>query len=122
KDEIQSSTDSIGNLPLSSSGVRRLATFGTNLKYLQPLYISNAKNEFPREYVDDFQMESSVVAPIYTSSSNELLGAAIIDQGPNQSFTLTQDVYTALLKFGQSAGEVLEKFHSSIHELNEVIH
>src|SRR5699024_8500422 len=69
-----------------------------------------------------FQMESIVVAPIYTSSSNELLGAAIIDQGPNQSFTLTQDVYTALLKFGQSAGEVLEKFHSSIHELNEVIH
>jgi len=120
--EIQSITENIGNLPLISSGLKRLATFGTNLKYLQPLYISNAKNEFPKEYVDYFQMESIVVAPIYTSSSNELLGAAIIDQGPNQSFTLTQDVYTALLKFGQSAGEVLEKFHSSIHELNEVIH
>src|SRR5699024_2596070 len=75
--EIQSITKNIGNLPLISSGLERLATFGTNLKYLQPLYISNAKNEFPKEYVDYFQMESSVVAPIYTSSSNELLGAAI---------------------------------------------
>src|SRR5690625_7514428 len=98
-----------------SSGLKRLATFGTNLKYLQPLYISNAKNEFPKEYVDYFQMESIVVAPMYTSSSNELLVAAISDQGHNQSFTLTQDVYTVLLLCGQSAGEVLEMFHSSIH-------
>src|SRR5699024_5526778 len=60
--------------------------------------------------------------PIYTSSSNELLGAAIIYQGPNRAFTLTQDVYTALLKFGHSAGEVLEKFYSSINEMNEIIH
>src|SRR5699024_4506367 len=122
RSEIQSITESIGNLPLISSGLKRLATFGTNLKYLQPLYISNAKDEFPKEYVDYFQMKSIVVAPIYTSSSSELLGAAIIDQGPNRAFTLTQDVYTALLKFGQSAGEVLEKFHSSIHEMNEIIH
>src|SRR5699024_11998619 len=47
--EIQSITENIGNLPLISSGLKRLATFGTNLKYLQPLYISNAKNEFPKE-------------------------------------------------------------------------
>src|SRR5699024_4392006 len=62
------------------------------------------------------------VTPIFTSSSNELLGAAILDQGPNKEFTISQDIYTALTKFGQSAGEVLEKFHSSMHDLNKTVH
>lgn len=122
KTAIQSIRENISNLPLISSGLEMLQIFGTELKYLQPLYIADASTEFPKEYIDNFQMKSIVVAPIFTASSNELLGAAIIDQGPNQKFTLSQDVYTALLKFGQSAGEVLEKFHSSIHEMNEVVH
>src|SRR5699024_12549819 len=68
--EIQSITENIGNLPLISSGLKRLATFGTNLKYLQPLYISNAKNDFTKVYLDYFQMKSIVFATYYTSSYN----------------------------------------------------
>src|SRR5699024_12540939 len=75
--EIQSITENIINLPLISSGLKRLATFGTNLKYLQPLYISIAKNEFPKEYVDYFHMESIVFSSIYISSCHDLLCVSI---------------------------------------------
>lgn len=119
---IQAITQDINNLPLINNGIELFRMFGKALKYLQPLYIENASAEFPEEYIKSFQLKSIVVTPIFTSSSNELLGAAIIDQGANNEFTISQDIYTALIKFGQSAGEVLEKFHSSIHEMNETVH
>lgn len=119
---IQAITEDINNLPLINNGLEMLRMFGKALKYLQPLYIEDATTEFPKEYVETFQLKSIVVTPIFTSSSNELLGAAIIDQGANKEFTISQDIYTALIKFGQSAGEVLEKFHSSIHEMNRTVH
>jgi len=119
---IQAITEDINKLPLINNGLELLRMFGKALKYLQPLYIANASVEFPKEYIESFQLKSIVVTPIFTSSSNELLGAAIIDQGANNEFTISQDVYTALVKFGQSAGEVLEKFHSSIDEMNHTVH
>lgn len=119
---IQAITEDINNLPLINNGLELLRIFGNALKYLQPLYIADASTEFPKEYIDSFQLKSIVVTPIFTSSSNELLGAAILDQGPNKEFTISQDIYTALTKFGQSAGEVLEKFHSSMHDLNKTVH
>src|SRR5699024_5521222 len=119
---IQAITEDINNLPLINNGIELLRMFGKALKYLQPLHIKNASNEFPEEYIKSFQLKSIVVTPIFTASSNELLGAAIIDQGANKEFNITQDIYTALTKFGQSAGEVLEKFHSSIHEVNHTVH
>lgn len=121
-DAIQAIAQDINNLPLINNGLELLNMFGKVLKYLQPLYIADANTEFPKEYVETFQLKSLVVTPIFTTSSNELLGAAIIDQGANQEFTISQDIYTALIKFGQSAGEVLGKFHSSIHEMNQTVH
>lgn len=121
-DAIQAITQDINNLPLINNGIELLRMFGKALKYLQPLYIANASNEFPKEYIKSFQLKSIVVTPIFTSSSNELIGAAIIDQGANKEFEISQDIYQALIKFGQSAGEALEKFHSSIHEVNKTVH
>lgn len=119
---IQAITQDINNLPLINNGLELLRMFGKALKYLQPLYIADASAEFPKEYIDSFLLKSLVVTPIFTSSSNELLGAAIIDQGANKEFTISQDIYSALIKFGQSAGEVLGKFHSSIDEMNQTVH
>lgn len=119
---IQAITEDVNKLPLINNGIELLNMVGQTVKYLQPLYIADASKEFPEQYIKNFQLKSIVVAPIFTSSSNELLGAAIIDQGPNKEFTISQDIYKALIRFGQNAGEVLEKFHSSIHEVNQTIH
>lgn len=119
RDAIREITENIKNLPLINNGLELLRLFGNGMKYMQPLYIADARDGFPKQYIDQFQLKSLVVAPIFTPSSHELIGAAILDQGANKEFTISQDTYTALIKFGQSAGEVLGKFHSNINSLNK---
>lgn len=118
-DAIREITENIKNLPLINKGLELLRLFGNGMKYLQPLYIADARDGFPKQYIDQFQLKSLVVAPIFTPSNHELIGAAILDQGANKEFTLSRETYSALIKFGQSAGEVLGKFHSNIHSLNK---
>src|SRR5699024_3974226 len=119
---IQSISQDINDLPLIDSGLEILRMFDTALKYLQPLYITDVSGELPKEYIETFQLKSIVVVPIISSKSNDLLGAAVIDQGPNQALSISQDIYTALIKFGQTAGEVLERFNMSMQDLNQTIH
>lgn len=119
---IRNISEQIQNLPIIHSGLELLRMFDQTVKYIQPLYIKDARGEFPKIYVDTFQLKSLIVTPLISSTSNQLLGAAIIDQGPNTKFEISPDIYTALIKFGHSAGEVLEKFQSSIHDLNRTIH
>lgn len=45
-----------------------------------------------------------------------MLGAAILDQGPESSFRIDRDTFFALIKFGKSAGEILAKY---VHEKQE---
>src|SRR5699024_12287303 len=52
------------------------------------------------------------VAPIFTTVDNKLLGAVLLDQGPNKKFQLNQETVTALARFGQRAGEIISKFTS----------
>ncbi|MFD2129799.1 LuxR C-terminal-related transcriptional regulator [Pseudogracilibacillus auburnensis] len=119
---IKGITEEVSNLPLINDGLELLRMFGKNMKYLQPLYIPDAKDGFPEQYINQFQLKSLVVAPIFTPSRSELIGAAILDQGANKKFEISRETYTALIKFGQSAGEILGKFHISIHSLNETLH
>lgn len=108
--EIKSITEDVRNLPLLDNGLELLRLFGKGMKFLQPLHISDATDSFPAHYIQQFQLKSVVVAPIFKDTNNELIGAAFLDQGENESFSITQDTYTALIKFGQSAGEILGKF------------
>lgn len=80
------------------------------VQHFQPLYIPKASEEFPMQYVKEFELESVVVAPIYVPSEGVLIGGAILDQGPGKFFEVDSSTFTALLKFGQSAGELLAKF------------
>lgn len=107
---IQNIKEDIVNLPLIQKNLQRLQPVGENLKNLQPIYISEASRGFPEQYVRQFQLESVVVAPIFAPSGSKLLGAAIIDQGPGKKFKLSRGTFTALMKFGQSAGEILARF------------
>lgn len=119
---IQSITQDVNTLPLINSGLEILRKFDNALKYLQPLHIADVSGELPQEYIENFNLKSIVIVPIFSSTRNDLLGAAVIDQGPNQTFSISQDIYTALIKFGRTAGEVLERFNLSMENLNETIH
>lgn len=121
KPTVKAITKDMSELPLIHDSAELLRRFGKAFKYLQPLYIANANKVFDEAYINSFQLKSIVIIPIFTSASNELLGAAIIDQGANKDFTISQEIYTALLKFGQSAGDVLEKFQSSMQETNDIV-
>lgn len=109
---IQGITEDISNLPIIQNNLQILQLFGKSLDYLQPIYIADAAMGFPAEYIKQFDLKSVIIAPIFLASNNKLLGAAILDQGPGKSFKVAQEIFSALIKFGQSAGEILAKFSS----------
>ncbi|MBP1948083.1 LuxR C-terminal-related transcriptional regulator [Virgibacillus litoralis] len=113
---IQNITEDISNLPLIQNNLRILELFGKSMSYLQPIYMEDATLGFPDQYVQQFGLNSVVVAPIYVSSSSKLLGAAILDQGRGKHFKVAQETFSALTKFGQSAGEILSKHQTDQHD------
>ncbi|MEB5456001.1 response regulator transcription factor [Virgibacillus pantothenticus] len=119
---IQGITEDVRNLPLINNGLELLRLFGKGMKFLQPLYISDAKDSFPANYVQKFQLKSVVVVPIFKASNNRLIGAAILDQGANSKFTISEDMYSALIKFGQSSGEIIGEFKNKSPLLSQPFH
>lgn len=119
---IQNITEEISNLPIIQNNLQLLQLFGKSLDYLQPIYVPDAKLGFPMQYIEQFNLRSVVIAPIYLSSSSKLLGAAILDQGPGKSFKVGKETFKALLKFGQTAGEILAKYHFSQEESSKTDH
>lgn len=111
---IKSITENVRNLPLLDKGLELLRQFGKGMRFLQPLYIEDARKSFPAEYIKKFQLKSIVVAPIFKSTNHELLGAAFLDQGANREFSISESTYTALIKFGQSAGDILGRYTDNI--------
>ncbi|PKR83809.1 response regulator transcription factor [Heyndrickxia camelliae] len=109
-EDIRNIKEHVDNIPSLYKSITKLNPQNEALKNFQPIYISNASKEFPSRYVQHFQLESVVVAPIYVPSEGELIAAAILDQGPGKHFQVDSNTFTALLKFGQSAGELLMKF------------
>lgn len=108
---IQNITEDITNLPIIQNNLQILEMFGQNIHYLQPVYLEDASLGFPEHYVKQFQLKSVIIVPIFTASTNKLLGAAILDQGPKKNFKTTKETFKALIKYGQSAGELLSKFY-----------
>ena len=107
---IQSIRENITNIPLIYDLIRKVPFISEKTNKLQPIHISDAKKGLPEKYVRQFQLESVIIAPIFAPSAGKLLGAAILDQGPGKSFKVNRETYMALMKFGQSAGELLVKF------------
>ncbi|MFS0863207.1 response regulator transcription factor [Fredinandcohnia sp. 179-A 10B2 NHS] len=99
--DIEKITENITNVPSVLHNIKKLFN-------LQPIYIANAAQAFPEEYVEKFQLESVVMVPLYASSKNKLLGIAIVDCGEGTYFELSQELVIALMRFGQSAAELLE--------------
>ncbi|MED1203346.1 response regulator transcription factor [Heyndrickxia acidicola] len=108
--DIRSIRENVDNIPFIYKSLSKIHPQNARIKNFQPIYISNAAEEFPDQYVRQFQLESVIVTPIYVPSEGKLIGAAILDQGPGKHFEVDSSTITALLKFGQSAGELLTKF------------
>lgn len=107
---IKSINENIDDLPYIKNYIKKLEHLGEHAKNVQPIYIAEAAIGLPEQYVEQFNLESIVLVPIYAPSENKLIGAAIVDQGPGKSFKLSRETFLALMKFGHSAGEVLVKY------------
>lgn len=108
---VRNFQDKSDNIPLIDQKLNNLKPLEKDLKNLQPIYSSRASEGFPAQYVKQFQLESVVVAPIYVPSEGKLIGAAMLDQGPGYHFKVSRETFAALMKFGQTAGELLARLY-----------
>ncbi|WP_445612879.1 response regulator transcription factor [Geobacillus sp. YF-1] len=115
--EIKSIHEHIDHLPFIKQYIQRLQLLGRQMTNVPPIYVRHAEQGLPMKYVQQFQLESIVIAPMYAPSENRLIGAAILDCGPKTAFELSNGLYTAVMKFGQSAGEILAKCSGGRPEL-----
>ncbi|WP_238594646.1 helix-turn-helix transcriptional regulator [Caenibacillus caldisaponilyticus] len=106
---IQNVKIKVDDIPAIANKLKKLASPDAVYPF-QPIYIEHAERDLPEPYVRQFQLGSLVVAPIYVPSERSLIGAALLDRGPGVHFDVDNHTYTALMKFGQSAGEILSKF------------
>lgn len=108
--EIKEIKEQIDQLPLIKSSLKSIQRLGGKANFIQPMYIENAASTFPHKYVEQFELTSLIVVPLFTTSTNELLGAAIIDYGPNKQFKFCRESFNALKKCGLAAGELINNF------------
>ncbi|MBV7503984.1 response regulator transcription factor [Bacillus sp. sid0103] len=109
-DEVQAIAEKINNIPVLSESLVKLKSQGHEMKNFQPIYIPNAANELPEQYVKKFDLGSLIIVPIYVPEEGKIIGGVILDQGQGIHFTVDTSLFPALMKFGQSSGELLTKF------------
>jgi len=109
-DEVQAIAEKITNIPVLSESLVKLKSQGHEMKNFQPIYISSAENDLPERYVKKFDLGSLIIVPIYVPAEGKIIGGVILDQGQGIHFTVDTSLFPALMKFGQSSGELLTKF------------
>ncbi|WHY68479.1 response regulator transcription factor [Neobacillus sp. SuZ13] len=109
-DEVQAIAEKITNIPVLSESLVKLKSQGHEMKNFQPIYISSAENDLPERYVKRFDLGSLIIVPIYVPAEGKIIGGVILDQGQGIHFTVDTSLFPALMKFGQSSGELLTKF------------
>ncbi|WP_409304307.1 LuxR C-terminal-related transcriptional regulator [Peribacillus sp. SCS-155] len=87
-----------------------LKKYLSQLNYSKPIHIPHAMNALPETYINRFNLKSLIVVPIFVPTKNRLIGIALLDKGEGQYFEVSTQTLTALIKFGQYAGEVLNRF------------
>ncbi|MEH7154754.1 LuxR C-terminal-related transcriptional regulator [Neobacillus drentensis] len=97
---VQQIREEIFKLPL-------IKKYLPSLTHSQPLYFTNAATVLPKKYVQEYQLKSLVVLPIFVPTQCKLIGIALLDKGEDSQFEVSIQVLTTLIKFGQYAGELL---------------
>lgn len=100
---VQQIKESIAEFPL-------LRKYLKHFCHAKPIFIEDAAEVLPDKYVRDYSLKSLVVLPIYVPSENRLIGLAILDRGENTVFSVSNQTLTALIKFGQYGGELLNQY------------
>ncbi|WP_066174781.1 response regulator transcription factor [Bacillus marinisedimentorum] len=100
---ISSIKEELINIPLIKNHMKRL-------ERMEPIFIEEASLHFPGEYTEKFNLESVAVLPLYVPSQNKLIGIVILDKGPGNRFAPVAETFSALIQFGQIAGEMLYKY------------
>ncbi len=117
---IKKVEEHLNNLPIIEDSIDLLRLFSDESTRFQPIYLSDAKHAFSKEYIESFKMRSLVIAPIFTDTHG-LIGAVLLDQGEYKKFTISRETREALIKFGQTAGESLAKYNLIDYGLYEAI-
>ncbi|WP_079505417.1 LuxR C-terminal-related transcriptional regulator [Mesobacillus jeotgali] len=112
---VQHIKESIAEFPL-------LRKYLKHFSHSKPIFIEDAADILPAKYVRDYSLKSLVVLPIYVPAENKLIGLAILDRGENKSFTVNNQTLTALIKFGQYGGELLNQYYEDAVQLFGVQH
>ncbi|ETI66036.1 LuxR family transcriptional regulator [Neobacillus vireti LMG 21834] len=109
-EEVQAIAEKIANIPVLNQSLVKLKSQGHEMKNFQPIYIPSAAHDLPEKYVEKFELSSLVIVPIYVPEEGKIIGGVVLDQGPGKHFTVDTSLFPALMKFGQSSGELLSKF------------
>lgn len=75
-----------------------------------PYYVSEATNEFPQQYVDQFRLHSTVVIPLISNST--VVGTVIADQGADSQFQVDLETLATAKIFAYDTGNMLKKYFS----------
>lgn len=104
--DIRNIRENLNNIPQIKKTMTRI----------QPLYVPSAQNILPEKFVEQFELKSIVVVPIYSASNNQVWGGVFLDQGEGKEFEVPEMILSVITKFGQHAGEVLSKYSPHISQ------
>ncbi|QFK70725.1 response regulator transcription factor [Pradoshia sp. D12] len=90
--------------------MNKLKPAGNELRNFQPIFIEDATYGFPEKFIKQFNLVSMLIVPIYVPEEGKMIGGILLDKGPGRKFERDRSLYPALMKFGQSAGELLLRF------------
>ncbi|MBT2640957.1 response regulator transcription factor [Bacillus sp. ISL-41] len=107
---VQHIKESIAEFPLLTKYLKQFS-------HSKPIFIEDAAEILPVKYVHDYCLKSLVVLPIYVPAENKLIGLALLDRGEHKSFTVNNQTLTALIKFGQYGGELLNQYYEDAVQL-----
>lgn len=83
---------------------------------IQPFFVEKAETILPEKFIEQFQLGSLVIAPIYSPSNKRVWGGVFLDQGEGKHFNLSTTMMSIIKKFGQHAGEVLAKYSTHLDQ------
>ena len=110
KDEVKAIREQMIDIPAIQHKLNLLKPVGHTMRNFQPIYIEDAAFGFPEKVVKQFNLASMIIVPIYVPEEGQMIGGVLLDQGPGKHFPIDRTLFPALMKFGQSAGELMLRY------------
>ncbi|KAF0996363.1 response regulator transcription factor [Geobacillus sp. TFV-3] len=108
--QIQRLRVELDSIPMLKESVGKLKAEVHEFRHFRPIYVPRASEQFPKAYVEPFDLASLVIVPVYVPTEGRMIGGVVLDRGPGRFFSIDRRLFPALMKFGQSAGELLLKW------------